>query len=1387
MSALLLDFAATSGATPPAATTLDFAGNSYTTPTASYADPVAGGLLAVSRNSIGYAQASTGTWTQFSANTIRRTDNGLLIERSATNYLNNSLNGVVTSGTSSDTLVANVGTLPNRWAINNMPAGVFWQVLATGTDSSTNLPYVDLRFAGTATASSTTIRMDFSGSGNNTGVAPLPTGSYIVGSVFASVRAGTLPINAKLATRVLNDNVTANTLTGTDAFINSTVNTSDKSSDAYALIDPPASVPSAMTRYETRPQYCYATCNNGSLYVGLEMVSGTAYDFTLRLAMPQLETVPDMYGRATSPIYSPNVATTWSAAVTAQTSNTVTSTTGLQIGQVVWGTGVPAYTVITNIVGSTVTLNNAITVTNGQAVQFTGGTRAQDVVTLAGAALTMAQGTTATLKATLGAMPWRYSWVSAYARGIPAVAPRVAPILGLNGASALLQRETDGSISTAYGAGARSFRTFLGNYTLGNKDAQVAWNGTNLALASQAGGDYQTKTSGATSITSLQIGTKGDATALDGYLAKLTLTAGYDTGSTVSSIAADVAVYGAKPGGIVAAYRAKKEGRTVAIIGDWREYAVGGMMAGGLGYTDVTAPTYSVTNSGAQTTGATVLTLTSMTNVSLGLAITGTNIPGNTYIKAISGSQITLSAATTGAIADLATLTINPPIIASDNAIIRVPTTALATKGSKVIPVLYTSNLVVGATISGTGIRTGTTISAFDSIGLTVTLSVPLTADCPSGTTLTTWATGAYGGLPRWVFSRAAAKNGKADTDMYGEPRVFRMVFEDMLCEAGIPVYYSGGVSSVSKTGQKITSFATASRSVAGAVCAAKTITPQVVVGADYEGDFLPLVGISSSVGREANATYGENHNGFDAVSSPSANGGGILQPTLPDGSTAFNVDPWVTAGSPTSGALPGVKCDYVLATTASGSGTSTNDTAYILADNTVRKWNGSAWVVPTFGQADPNNMQAYNFRLTMTRTAGRASQIFNGTTLSLATNATTTAGTVLNFASTTGVAVGFGVFGTGIAYGAVVTAVTSTTVTINQTVTVSSGVSIGFLDPASFGFTAQKAELFIRTIKAFSDAATATSRTFTAGYASSQTSGQWGINDFFAAKGGLEINSLMRDCNAVGGYSLDYVGGNYGYIAANSTSRETIWQDHIGHILRFWWVLQFYVDARIPAALRTEALLWGFDVWSYTDNLATDPTNFNPQLYVREGRRMINTSYTGGGSVFSEVDAGYPSDGTPPRDPKTISVMSYALDSHQQQRFPVYNGGNYTYWNEGGINVFAGQSNGALGTVFGTNKRGVLSMSTITPNASECTNYVTSFHGSMSHPVFGAFRMEASSMAIGEAAGLLAAMAVEGSVGVQSVTYGDTSTAGTFRYRLLNTGANPSGSPTPPVAPLVN
>lgn len=74
------------------------------------------------------------------------------------------------------------------------------------------------------------------------------------------------------------------------------------------------------------------------------------------------------------------VNTTAAAATTNSTTLTVSSATGIAIGQLITGIGIPANTYVTNVVGTTLTLSNAATVGSAAALNFSNTTALVDVV-----------------------------------------------------------------------------------------------------------------------------------------------------------------------------------------------------------------------------------------------------------------------------------------------------------------------------------------------------------------------------------------------------------------------------------------------------------------------------------------------------------------------------------------------------------------------------------------------------------------------------------------------------------------------------------------------------------------------------------------------------------------------------------------------------------------------------------------------------------------------------------------------------------------------------------------------------------------------------------------------------------------------------------------------
>ena len=133
--------------------------------------------------------------------------------------------------------------------------------------------------------------------------------------------------------------------------------------------------------------------------------------------------------------------------------------------------------------------------------------------------------------------------------------------------------------------------------------------------------------------------------------------------------------------------------------------------------------TASATPTAVITKGSNILqNVSSVSNLAVGQPITGTNIPAGAYITALGSNTITFSP-TSGA---TGSTSVSP--------------TGYSTAGSATITgVSSTSGLIVGQTITGTGIPSGTTISAFSgSAGsATITLSQAATVTsqiAPTGT-----------------------------------------------------------------------------------------------------------------------------------------------------------------------------------------------------------------------------------------------------------------------------------------------------------------------------------------------------------------------------------------------------------------------------------------------------------------------------------------------------------------------------------------------------------------------------------------------------------------------------------------------------------------------------
>ena len=141
----------------------------------------------------------------------------------------------------------------------------------------------------------------------------------------------------------------------------------------------------------------------------------------------------------------------------------------------------------------------------------------------------------------------------------------------------------------------------------------------------------------------------------------------------------------------------------------------------------------------------------------------------------------------------------------------------------------------------------------------------------------------AIGGLAREFYRRLGRAYG-TDEAWNFEPHVAQRVFDEWVREAGIEVHTRQFIKGIEKSGARITALRTES---------GLTVRAGMFIDASYEGDLMATAGVSHTVGREDNATYGEQINGAQ-----------IHRKHQFD----FPVDPYLIPGDPSSGLLPGIE-----------------------------------------------------------------------------------------------------------------------------------------------------------------------------------------------------------------------------------------------------------------------------------------------------------------------------------------------------------------------------------------------------------------------------------------------------------------------------------------------
>ena len=153
----------------------------------------------------------------------------------------------------------------------------------------------------------------------------------------------------------------------------------------------------------------------------------------------------------------------------------------------------------------------------------------------------------------------------------------------------------------------------------------------------------------------------------------------------------------------------------------------------------------------------------------------------------------------------------------------------------------------------------------------------------------------AIGGMSREFYGRIFAhynpNSDTAGTMWTFEPHVAEKIFNDLIKEENIPVYFEERLnllSGVIKSGTTITEIEMES---------GLKFKGRIFIDATYEGDLMAKAGVSYTVGRESNKVYNETLNGVQTAQA-------IYH------QFKSKVDPYIIPGKPESGLLPSIQND---------------------------------------------------------------------------------------------------------------------------------------------------------------------------------------------------------------------------------------------------------------------------------------------------------------------------------------------------------------------------------------------------------------------------------------------------------------------------------------------
>ncbi|MGC9944487.1 MAG: FAD-dependent oxidoreductase [Verrucomicrobiota bacterium] len=214
-------------------------------------------------------------------------------------------------------------------------------------------------------------------------------------------------------------------------------------------------------------------------------------------------------------------------------------------------------------------------------------------------------------------------------------------------------------------------------------------------------------------------------------------------------------------------------------------------------------------------------------------------------------------------------------------------------------------------------------------------------------------------------------------------------------------------------------------------------------------------------------------------------------------------------------------------------------------------------------------------------------------------------------------------------------------------------------------------------------------------------------------------VTSDKTDINNNGGFSTDYIGGNYNYPGADYATRERIQAEHLDYTKGLLTYLA--TSPRVPVNVRREMQTWGLCKDEFPDT-----GGWPHAMYVREARRMVSDY------VMTEKNCRHVeivSD--------SVGLAAYNMDSHNCRR--LVRGGHVE--NEGDVEV-------APTSPYPIAYRAMV------PAVGQCANLLVPVCLSASHIAYGSIRMEPVFMILGQSAATAAAIAIDNQVPVQKVPY---------------------------------